>query len=247
MPQITSRQDFIDYIKRTITGGITNFEPGDDILDDSIDDCLEEFYKYNSGEANHRTYLKLPLIKNQTEYDMSAHDIQAVIDLSMNNQNFSNSSLSATAMFERNMQANLLHQGAFGSDGGQLSLSSYDISRNYIDLIQMKFGKLFVAQYHQHSKTLTIYPMPGEDEEILLEVWTRMDSISLFNNNLLKKATVGLTMFRWGNYLGKYAGTLSGGGTVNWENIKNEGKEMYDKALQEMKDEAYIVDPIEFA
>lgn len=72
---------------------------------------------------------------------------------------------------------------------------------------------------------------------LMLEVWLRVEPEMLFDNEVFKEYIIGYSRMRLGEALSMFNFNMPGGFQYNAENIKQSGKEMYDRVLEKIKGE----------
>ncbi len=212
---ITTLPEFREYIRNRLGGGtigVINVELSVDHLNQSVEDAIQIFQRYNYGEAVHEDYMTLSLTAGVSAYYLSGADVTDVVDfsLSMSSQN------SITNLFSpANMVLGGGQIGIMNGDGAGMSLTNYQIAMNYLETLSEIFGVKHRIDYIELQEKLIVTPTPSTDMVALIKVYKRENTVRLYNHILVKKLAVALSKQVWGLILSKYTGIpLPGGGDV---------------------------------
>jgi hypothetical protein len=236
--QIASKADFIQYIKYALGFPSINVELDCTQLGNIIDDCVQEFRRYNAGEGSYEDYAIFNISAGVNTYSLSAEDIQNVYDLQSSfGINGINTLFSPTHIL---LYADWVQRGNYpggsGGLGGQgLVLTEYDLAMNYLEEISNRFGRKFQVRYREQAKELKVFPTPTEDSVGILCLWRNELATNLYNHSLVKKLAVARAKVMWGGILRKFVMTIPGGGSISGADIVAEGKEEETKALDSIR------------
>jgi hypothetical protein len=141
--------------------------------------------------------------------------------------------------------------GNVGAAGGQGSvtgsqtaydpmmvLSNYQWMMDYISSIEYYFSTMFQAHWRADAGILQIYPTPRQCFNAVVIYYKKENALYLYNNPLFKQLVVAMAKMQWGTNIGKYSSDLVGGGSVNHDTIKTEGKDEYEKIIESIKKES---------
>lgn len=121
--------------------------------------------------------------------------------------------------------------------GGQSALVGYDAAMTFLKEVNNQFGPMFTPDFNELSHNLTLTPTPMHDCVGLLQVWRKEDMIFILNHPLVKQLIEGLARRQWSSNVGKFAVTLAGGGTINFNEMYQNGQAMVDAALERLRTE----------
>ena len=121
-------------------------------------------------------------------------------------------------------------------------LSNYHWMMQYISSIEFYFQTMFQAIWRPDAGILHVYPAPKRCMNAIMTYYKKENALYLYNNALFKKLVVAMAKMQWGTNLGKFTSDLIGGGSVNFSDIKSEGKEDYQEVMQEIKGESQPAD-----
>lgn len=235
---ITSLAQFREYIKNRYGGGVggaINVELGVEQLNQSIEDAVQTFQRYNYGEGLYEDFMVLSLVPGVSAYTTSGANIEDVVGFSMSN----GSSNSINQLFT---PANLLLGGSFNvfNNGEGLSLTNYTIAQLFLRTIEDIFSVSYRVDYRELQQLLIITPTPAIPMIGIIKVYRKESAINLYNHLLVKKLAVAFSKQVWGTELSKYGSmTLPGGGTYGdfgnkiWEQGITEVEKLEDRMNNE--------------
>lgn len=215
-----------EYVRNRLGGGssgVINIELSVDQLNQSIEDSIQTFQRYNYGEGVFEDYLTISLSANVSAYSMAGSEVSDVVDFSLSQSSINN----VNSLFT---PANLILGGTLSVlDGGQgMALSNYTIAMNYLETLQEIFSIKYKFDYLELQEKLIVTPTPTTSVVALIKVYKKENTILLYNHPLVKKLAVALSKQVWGRILSKYTGMpLPGGGDISQfgSSLIQEGKE----------------------
>lgn len=227
---ISNLSEFREYIKNRFgggTGGAINVELGVEQLNQSIEDALQTFRRYNYGEGLYEDFMILTLSPGVSSYNTSGGNIEDVVGFSIG----TGSSTSINQLFT---PANLVLGGSFQifNGGGGMALTNYQTSMLYLQTINDTFGISYRIDYREAQQRLIVTPMPTQEAYAVMKVYRQENAVNIYNHLLVKKLAVAFCKQVWGIELSKYGSmSLPGGGTYG-----DFGNKIWDQGIQEVKE-----------
>lgn len=238
-PRFDSLMEMRNYLKKRMGWPVVCVEISDDQLNQIILDVIGIAHRYLHNEAAYRDFVVFKIEKNKSKYEMPC-DITAVVDFSvMSYLNDINVLFSPTNMLLYNEWVN---QGNYpgGPGSGGASIVSYDVAMMYFGEICSQFDTKYLADYTEPSRTLRLQPTPKADGVGLLECWKKVRVKDLLDHVIVKELCYARALMEWGMHLSKYSITMSGGGSVNGQDIYSNGKELWDNWFERLQNEAWF-------
>lgn len=236
---ITDIASLREYIKNRYGGGVggaINVELGVEQIDQSIEDALQAFRRYNYNEGLYEDYLTLTLVPGVSAYDMTGSGVEDVVGFSI----ATGSSNSINQLFT---PANLVLGGSFqvfNGDGGGMALANYQTAILYLKTVEEIFAISYRVDYRELQQKLIVTPTPTESLVAVLKVYRQENVANLYNHLLVKKLAVAYCKQVWGKILTKYGSMqLPGGGSYFEFGMKmwDEGKKDEEELEKRMGDE----------
>lgn len=242
MALITNEAEFIGYIKRMLGYPVINVEVADVNISDCIWDSVSTFHRYNYGEGNVRDALFINLSAGVSAYQLP-DNIDSVIDIQLSqSQNSINTLFSPQHTLLYNdwvTQGNYIgNQGSTGAAGlgGAMNMGNYFIQMTYLKEIEDTFTRKYICDLNPNTKVVTIKPTPNIDTLGMVFVNRKEDAINLYNNLLVKQLAIAKTKIIWGRNLSKYNSiNIPGSGSINGENIRQEGLEQEKEIIENIR------------
>jgi hypothetical protein len=135
--------------------------------------------------------------------------------------------------------------GATGASTGAMiaydplmPLSNYQWMMDYISSMEYYFKTMFQAHWRADAGILQVYPVPKKPMCAIIIYYKKEDAIYLYNNQLFKQLVVAEAKIQWSTNIGKYQADFAGGGSINYDNIKQEGKEEKEMIMEQIKGES---------
>jgi hypothetical protein len=126
--------------------------------------------------------------------------------------------------------------------GGSLVMAEYNVSMQYLKLIEKQMGKMTTLHWHPGREVLELIPTPKEDSVALIALYVREEEQFLFDNPLFRKFAVARAGVAWGGNLTKITGALPDGLTINGEGILSRYKEEEKEIWEEIRAESQPMD-----
>ncbi len=230
MATITTLDGFVSYIKVKLGDPVVCVELDDSQIEQCIEDVIQEFQRYNSGEGNYEDYMTLTLTSGVDEYSLSGSDVLNAIDFKLSSVAGQLNTLFSPINFAL---SDFLAQGVITSMG----LINYHTAMTVVKEIDNYFGVRFRVDFRPATQTVKVIPTPNEEYMGVIHVYRAETAVNLYNNPLVKRLAVARCKILWGEILSKITMTLPGGGTLNGAEIIARGKEEEEKALADIKDE----------
>lgn len=228
---ITSRDEFIDYIKRSLGDPVIEINVEEQQMEDRVDEALAYWREFHS-DAVHRTYIKHLV----TAADITNQYITVQSDALHIIKMFSvgSSTSSARNFFDIKYQMHLNDIADIHTYIGDLAY--YEQMQQYLSLLDQRLTGSPQVNFARRQNRLYIR---GDIEDkdiqegdyIILEAYVYIDE-STFNqvweDIWLKEYSVALVKRQWGSNLMKFEGMqLPGGVQIN-------GRQIYEDAINEI-------------
>lgn len=235
MSKPSSRQLLADYCLRSLGAPVIEVNLDDDQIDDRIDEALQFYKDYHSDAIvkNYRKHLVTAddLTNKYVDLPEQVLFVNRVLPLT-NNNSYSGGIFSARYQMMLNDMFDLRQQG---------SLVNYEMTRQYLELLDMKLNGVPPVRFNRHMNRLFIDVEWGyslkEGDYFIVECYDAVDEESfttVYNDMFLKKYTTALFKRQWGNNLKKFEGIqLPGGVTMNGQTIYNEAVDEIAKLEEE--------------
>ena len=228
---ITSRDEFIEYIKRSLGDPVIEINVEEQQMEDRVDEALAYWREFHS-DAVHRTYIKHLV----TAADITNQYITVQSDALHIIKMFSvgSSTSSARNFFDIKYQMHLNDIADIHTYIGDLAY--YEQMQQYLSLLDQRLTGSPQVNFARRQNRLYIR---GDIEDkdiqegdyIILEAYVYIDE-SAFNqvweDIWLKEYSVALVKRQWGSNLMKFEGMqLPGGVQIN-------GRQIYEDAINEI-------------
>lgn len=238
---ITSLNEMKEWIALELGGGVNHIEITTLQMNKLIEDSVQIFQKYHTGEGNYEEYLIVSVSAGVDEYTMPA-DIEAVTDIHLGNSTKTsgiNVLFSPTHMMMTGGNKGYVNWG-FGSNGSSSSwsLTSYEISMQYLDQLADTFDRRYYATYLKGSKKMILVPTPNSDGTVLIRTFKKQAAEFIYNDDLFKRLCAAKAKIQWATNLKKFNITLPTGATINAQEIMGEGREELAAVLDDIKAES---------
>jgi hypothetical protein len=241
MARITTLAAMKAYVKRMLGKGVITVEVSDEQIEQIIEDTIQIFQEYYSGEGNYLNYIPFTVSAGVTTYNVSAYNLAATIAFDLTNTNDGINVLFSDThniLWKDWVIYGNYPGGPGGGEGGSgMILSNYDIATQYLEDVRDRFEILYNAQYSDARQEILLTPTPTENGIGLLTVYTKETAENLYNNHLVKQLAVAKTKYLWGSMLGKYTMTLPSGGTINGGEIKADGEKEIEAVMERIRTE----------
>lgn len=235
-----SRQSLIDYCKRALGHPVINIDVADEQIEDRVDEALH-YYREFHGDGVTRDYYKhqVTSLDKSRQYIIIPDEISEVVRV-----------LTAPALANWGGMFSFTYQfflndfyrpGGIGLGG---NLSNYDITMQYLNLIDHFFNQEKTIQFARNENKLRINidwdRIVTVGSYFIIECYRIIDPVQntkMWNDLWLKKYLTTLIKLQWGENLKKYSNvSLIGGVNLNADKIYEEAvreKEILEKQAQD--------------
>lgn len=249
MARITTKTGFKSYILSVLGSPVISVEVADSQLDRVIDDVIQVYQKYHTGEGNYRDFLGLNLEVGTSAYSTEGMNIASVVDLNLTfSKNGINELFSATheLLWEDWVIHGNYPGGPSSTQNSGMVLAGYEVATQYLEDIKDTFGIIYKAQYSDARQEILVYPTPQVSGTALMEVFRKETAENLYNDDLVKQLAVAEAKIQWGTNTDKYQMNLPSGGTINSNRILEEGrqdkKDVMEMIIGESEPPFFIID-----
>jgi hypothetical protein len=240
-PQTKSRKDIIEWILTNMGFPIVTVELTESQLNVAVQDALEKYTKYATYED---TDIMVDLFGYDREkgLDLSEYNIASITDIAFRRDSLlygygNDFFFGLPALMNSYAGAGIFpfmnHVGS--ANGSWVSL--HNLHEN-IELINRMTGSMPQYRYHKATKRLVLTPAPHPDHQpapILITCQIEPDPTELYGNEYVKRLALARAKMILGTVRRKFQNTpLLGGGTIDTE-IGTEGKEEWDKLVEEIQ------------
>lgn len=233
---LRSMSDAISYCRKMLGEPIINIEVHDWHIEQCVVDAVQLFQRHMHGEGAYTDTVVFTFKAGQRTYPMPDNVIEAV---KFEGSYGGDINRLFTADHQILMESGVLPsitRGA-GSTSGGMDLSGYDIATKYLELYRDFFTKEFVVQYNFLRREMVIEPTPTCDVVGVLHLWKAERIENCVNHHMVKDLMVAKVKQVWGGILGKYTIQLPGGGSVDGNTLKQEGRDDQQRIVEQMEDE----------
>lgn len=240
---ITTLAEMKQYIAVELGAPINHIELTDLQLNHIIEDSLQIFQKYHTGEGNYEEYLLVSVSAGVSGYDMPP-DIESVTDIHLGNSTktnginvlFSPQHMLMTGGYKGYVSWDGIGSGS--SSSSSWSLTSYEITMQYLDQINETFDRRYYATYLKGSHKMILVPTPDKDGTVLIRTFRKQAAEFIYNDDLFKRLATAKAKILWATNLKKFNIVLPTGATVNAQELMAEGKEELTLVLDDIKAES---------
>jgi len=233
---------------------IINVELTDNMISQVIEDCINLYVRYAYEEGSYLQYSVIKISANQPEipineiYDMTRgvylSNVLDIFDfeLSMGTYGSINTLFSPqhVLLYEQaqSRQFPIYGGGRTGVSNSGLIMTEYYVALQYLKQISNTFGKQYTLNYLPASEVIKITPVPDVDIMGVIGLYKKEEAEYLYNQVHVKNLVIGKLKMMWSHVLGKYNTNLPEGTTINYRDIYEDGKNLFDESLQMVRDEA---------
>jgi hypothetical protein len=230
MAKPTSRQELIDYCKRSLGAPVIEINVADEQVDDRVDEALEFYQEYHS-DAIIQHFRKHQV--TQTDIDNRYIDIPE--DLIYVTRILPIGYSSNRNMFSIDYQMHLNDIYDLRYPG---SIINYEMTKQYMSLLDMTFenGLDQKVRFNRHMNKLFIDTDWDADfkvgDYIVVEGYSTVNPaeyVNVYNDIFLKKYLTALIKKQWGINMKKFSGMQLPGG------VEMNGQQIYDEATEEIQ------------
>jgi len=228
---ITSRDEFIDYIKRSLGDPVIEINVEEQQMEDRVDEALAYWREFHS-DAVHRTYIKHQMTAADitNEYITLQSDALHVIKMFSVGSNLT----SSRNFFDIKYQMHLNDIADIHTYIGDLAY--YEQMQQYLSLLDQRLTGSPQVNFARRQNRLYIRGDIDdkdiqEGDYIVLEAYVYIDEDTfnqVWEDIWLKEYAVALVKRQWGSNLMKFEGMqLPGGVQIN-------GRQIYEDAINEI-------------
>jgi len=153
--KIMNDKDFCAWVRRQLGYPLVKVELTDDQIKDNIYRALDMFIKYASDNGSEEAFYSLMLSAGQTDYELP-EGILDVIDF--NDEGYGDHGINTLFTMQNQLyNAGLLN---FGDLGTGLTMVSYHLALDFIEVIQRYTTTGFQWNYDDVERILTVSPEP---------------------------------------------------------------------------------------
>lgn len=235
--RLSSMSDAINYARMMLGEPVVNVELLDDQIKQCVLDAVQLFQRYNMGEGVYEDAIVFTAKAGQRTYPMPDNIAEIVRFFASYNGDV-NQLFTAEhqILMETGILPSLTKQ--MGGNSAGMDLTGYDIATKYLELYKHFFNKSYSVQYHSLRNELVIDPTPVTDVVGIMMVWKKEALGNCVNHPDVKKLIVAKCKQLWGMIRGKYSIQLPGGGSIEGDSLKSEGKDEEQQIIERMDDES---------
>lgn len=232
MASPTSRDELIDYCKRSLGEPVIEVNVDYDQIEDRIDEALQYYRNYHS-DANFRAYVKHQVSQQDLDqgYVQMSTEVMQVVKLFPIYSNFNNGRNFFDIKYQM-MLNDMTEMTRFVGD-----LAYYEQMQQYLSTLDMKLNGTPIVEFSRKQNRLYIF---GESSDgdlkagdfIVAEVYQLINPesfTSVYDDMWLKQYATALIKRQWGQNLIKFDGMLLPGG------VQINGRQIFEDALQDIE------------
>lgn len=243
MPLVNSREDLKNYCLRKLGAPVIQIDVAEEQIQDRINDAFEYWHDFHYDGVD-RYYFKKQI--TQDDINQQYINIEDPLIISVTNM-FSFSSANIN-MFDIRYQIRLNDFYDFNN----VSMIHYQITRQHLALLDFLFNQEPTIRFNRNENRIYMDLSWTQDVTIgdyyIFECYRATDPetwTTIYNDRMLKFYATALIKEQWGSNLKKFGNVqLTGGVTLNGQQIYEEGREEADQLRKEMM-AAYQL-PIDF-
>lgn len=214
-------------------------ELDDDVWNYHIIPKINQKFSEFHFDGSTKMILPLSIIPSQTVYDLS--DLDYTIE--------SVTSILAPETVPGTISPIRLYRESMMRNGNTQNLSDFTFFQGWISQHRITVGNYYHYSYNKIARELSIFNPSQCPSEIFLEC--HIDRVadlieSIRENPLYQEMAKALTLMEWSEAHIKYERALIGGSTIKYDAILERGKDLWEKCLEELKNEQSEQPDIEF-
>ena len=190
--------------------------------------ALNKFIEFHMDGSTMFVY-PLELQKGVTTYTLP-DDICSVTSV-LSTQGALNPSVSPTRLFREDMLR----------CGVSSSVADYSMFSGWLSQMRITLNPYYYWNWNRLLREFSIYnPAQVPSSHLFLECWkdhSVTDIGKIYANPLFQELTLALLYQMWARSLMKYNRALVGGSELNWKDIEENGKELWEKTVEVLKEE----------
>lgn len=246
MARINTRDDLKDYALRALGHPVISINVDDAQLEDRLDEALQDFAAKHSDGTQ-----RLPLRYQLTQTDIDnkyilkndiAPNIVSITKIFPLND-------STMGIFDVRYQMHM--NDIFGLRSGNVDLTTYDIAKTYLNLINQFLSPEKFVRFSTVSDKIFIdmdWTSQRVGNYIYVDAFVAFDPetyTDIYNDRFLKRYVIELFRKQWGENLSKFGGVLlMGGVTFTGEGMIERADAAIEKLKKELDDEYQL--PVDF-
>ena len=167
MARITTLAAMKTYVKKMLGQGVITIEVSDQQIEQIIEDTIQIFQEYYSGEGNYQNYIPFTVSAGVSTYNVSAYNLAATVAFDLTN---TNDGINVLFSDTHNIlwkdwviYGNYPGGPGGGDSGGGTVLTNYEISTQYLEDVRDRFEILYNAQYSDARQEILLTPTPTEN------------------------------------------------------------------------------------
>lgn len=227
---IDTRMKLIAYIRKMLGAPQISIEVSDDQITQVISDTIQIFTEIAYGTLEATVVVEL---KGKGEYKMPPA-ITNILKVSKGNtSNIANFSSNYGANYVPDLWSEQFFSSSFSGD----ILPNVIMLSNTEAMIEKFFGDNIYYNFNPHKKILQVFePYKGVAVIHYQYEYEADEYDEIYNQMWVKKMCIAKTKLLWGSIVGKYSGTLVGGATINYSDIKSDAQAEIEKLEEELKE-----------
>lgn len=225
-----TEQELIEYTKRKLgedrlDDGTLEVDITDQQCKDLVADAIQMWKTYAYDGCKDVMYV-IPTVTNKTDYVLPPNTF-AVYGYVVCNQ--------YSDMFSLDYQIRT-HVGMdlrfFGND----ALTTIELTKEYLALVELKLGKKFDYTFNSVTKILNIVAGAQTGQKLCVVASQFIDDVpNIYNEIWIKRYVEALFLKQWGTNFRQYDGIkLPGGVVVNWKEMIGDANTKIDKLEEEL-------------
>lgn len=219
-----------DYIKRALGYPVVNVELDNTQIDDIIDSVIQKYSDFAMGGSEAQVY-QVTTIPGVLQYTLDAR-VQSVFEVRFRSNNFSYQIPGGLIITPSDFFAGAL------LPTGNSDITSVVSVLSKISMLEKYFDVAPAWDYNDNTKILTFFQDPSQyGSHILLELsmaYSPKATDMIYDHQWIKDMSVAKCKYQLGVNVGKYNGTLVGGASINYGDMKTEALADIERLNQEL-------------
>lgn len=218
----------MSYMRRRLGEPVVRVELTDDQLDDIIDEVILKFSEFAYDGQDIR-YMLIPIFPNVKEYKLDSR-IASVINLKVKRTGVQFNIIEGFSIPEG---YNLISSNIMDT----MKVSDFETTLAKMSYYDTIFDLVPNFSFNSNNKLLVFHEDMTKYDKAIIEValeYEPGETDLIYNHSWIKDMCVAEAKIQWGQNTGKFSGSLINGMTINYEDMKNEGKEDRDRLNEEL-------------
>ena len=219
-----------DYIKRALGYPVVNVELDNTQIDDIIDSVIQKYSDFAMGGSEAQVY-QVTTIPGVLQYTLDAR-VQSVFEVRFRSNNFSYQIPGGLIITPSDFFAGAL------LPTGDSDITSVVSVLSKISMLEKYFDVAPDWDYNDNTKILTFFQDPSQyGSHILLELsmaYSPKATDMIYDHQWIKDMSIAKCKYQLGVNVGKYNGTLVGGASINYGDMKTEALADIERLNQEL-------------